>query len=415
MKQWKIGLGVWLLACQLTALSAQETSKGIVFHDNEPWSEMLQLAKEQSKLIFMDCYTSWCGPCKALAKNVFTQEKVGEFFNSRFINVKYDMEKGDGKMLYARYKQNIIGFPTLLLIDANGKVLQQLAGYKEADELIEGIQNASEGKDLFTLQKAYAEGRRDLTFMKNYIDCLQAAFLRDSVKKVTSECLEQMDPKELDKDDVWEVYGSYVTDVDSKAFEYLVNNADRYQYRLHRNRDMINTQLGRGCHNALDRLFDIDASSEDKSVYPLSTDTLRAQKLLGYMARASLNSVNSYRMRMYIHTALLKGEYAKAWNTALLAQEMGITGFTSYRIHRYVRYLLTCVKDKDLLKSCLAELEKYRLGGEEKDFSYHMYRTMADLNEKLGHRKEAQALREKYEKEDAKKRKELEEYLNKND
>ena len=80
-----------------TTLSAQETTKGISFHDNKPWKEILQLAKKENKLIFMDCYTSWCGPCKALAKNVFTQEKVGDFFNPRFINVKYDMEKGDGK------------------------------------------------------------------------------------------------------------------------------------------------------------------------------------------------------------------------------------------------------------------------------------------------------------------------------
>ena len=67
----------------------------------------------------MDCYTSWCGPCKALAKNVFTQEKVGEFFNPRFINVKYDMEKGDGKMLNEKYKKYIVGYPTLLLLNAD--------------------------------------------------------------------------------------------------------------------------------------------------------------------------------------------------------------------------------------------------------------------------------------------------------
>ena len=116
-----------LTMCICCTLSAQESSKGISFHDNMPWKEILHLAKKENKLIFMDCYTTWCGPCKALAKNVFTQEKVGEFFNSRFINVKYDMEKGDGKMLNETYKKHIVGYPTLLLIDAEGKVLQQLA------------------------------------------------------------------------------------------------------------------------------------------------------------------------------------------------------------------------------------------------------------------------------------------------
>ena len=73
--------------------------QGIEFMDNEPWSKVLQRAKEQNRLIFMDCYTVWCGPCKGLAQDVFPQKQVGDFFNAHFVNVKYDMEKGEGPEL----------------------------------------------------------------------------------------------------------------------------------------------------------------------------------------------------------------------------------------------------------------------------------------------------------------------------
>ena len=199
-----------------TTLSAQESGKGISFHDNTPWKEILHLAQKENKLIFMDCYTSWCGPCKALAKNVFTQEKVGEFFNPRFINVKYDMEKGDGKMLNEKYKKYIVGYPTLLLLNAEGDVLQQLAGFKEADELIEGIKQASEGKDLFSLAAEYQQGNREIGFMKDFIQSLNNAFLKDSVARVANQYIRTLSPKDLDKDDVWEVFGSYVTDVSAR-------------------------------------------------------------------------------------------------------------------------------------------------------------------------------------------------------
>ena len=77
-------------------LFGQEDQDGIHFMDNPTWQEVLKQAKEQNKMIFMDCYTVWCGPCKVLAKEIFSQKKVGDFFNAHFVNVKYDMEKGDG-------------------------------------------------------------------------------------------------------------------------------------------------------------------------------------------------------------------------------------------------------------------------------------------------------------------------------
>ena len=78
-----------------TSSSAQE---GIVFSDGT-WFQLLEKAKKEDKVIFMDAYTTWCGPCKKMARETFTQKSVGEFYNTNFINVKMDMEKGEGIQL----------------------------------------------------------------------------------------------------------------------------------------------------------------------------------------------------------------------------------------------------------------------------------------------------------------------------
>ena len=391
-----------------TTLSAQESGKGISFHDNTPWKEILHLAKKENKLIFMDCYTSWCGPCKALAKNVFTQEKVGEFFNPRFINVKYDMEKGDGKMLNEKYKKYIVGYPTLLLLNAEGDVLQQLAGFKEADELIEGIKQASEGKDLFSLAAEYQQGNREIGFMKDFIQSLNNAFLKDSVARVANQYIRTISPKDLDKDDVWEVFGSYVTDVRSDAFEYLVNNADRYQRKLKRDRYAINKQLEISCERELRMITKLSFDNNDVPL-TLSEDTVFADKLIYYMDKASLRNRDRHQTKLAIHKLLLKKQYDEAWQLIVACKKLGIGSYYPTTIQDYIRYLLYYTNDKKALKAYLDVLEEYWNQSEGKEFNYHMYETMSHLHRKLGHRKQADELMAKYRTIDEERQKEAQE------
>ena len=93
----KMCLLVMLLAGIILGSQAQE--KGIRFEQTKEWKKVLKKAKKEKKLIFIDCYTSWCGPCKMLSSQVFTLENVGNQFNADFVNVKYDMEKdADGDL-----------------------------------------------------------------------------------------------------------------------------------------------------------------------------------------------------------------------------------------------------------------------------------------------------------------------------
>ena len=70
------------------------------------WKKALAEAKKQNKLIFLDAYATWCGPCRMLKQYTFPDKAVGEFFNENFINIALDMEKGDGPAVARQYQVN---------------------------------------------------------------------------------------------------------------------------------------------------------------------------------------------------------------------------------------------------------------------------------------------------------------------
>lgn len=91
-------------------------------------------AAKENKLIFIDAYTVWCGPCKWMAANTFTDPTVGEFFNKYFVNLKVDMERGEGRDLARRYR--VMAYPTLLFVDSNGAVKHRAMGAKRSGDFI---------------------------------------------------------------------------------------------------------------------------------------------------------------------------------------------------------------------------------------------------------------------------------------
>lgn len=108
-------------------------SKGIQFFEGT-WDEALALAKQENKLIFLDVYATWCGPCKRLKANTFPDPEVGRLYNGNFINVMIDGEKGEGPEL--RRKYGVRGYPTLMFIDHEGNVVERTSGYRNPDQFL---------------------------------------------------------------------------------------------------------------------------------------------------------------------------------------------------------------------------------------------------------------------------------------
>lgn len=133
------------------------------------FAEAKQAAQEESKPIFMDCYTTWCGPCKWMAANIFTQPKVAAFYNENFVCVSFDMEKGEGKDLAKQY--NIRAYPTLLYLDGEGTLLQlQRGAPREGADYIAKGEEALHVETTFPYMAEHKEEHFDNPeFMQGYL------------------------------------------------------------------------------------------------------------------------------------------------------------------------------------------------------------------------------------------------------
>jgi thioredoxin 1 len=125
---------IGLLFSVATYAQHSKSATGIKFTEAS-WKKIIEKAKAEKKLVFMDAYTTWCGPCKMLQARVFPDKNLGEFFNQNFVNAAIDMESDEGVRLSSVYE--VQGYPSLFFIDPNtGKVVKMFLGYTEIDQLL---------------------------------------------------------------------------------------------------------------------------------------------------------------------------------------------------------------------------------------------------------------------------------------
>lgn len=183
---------VWLSTCMSTLVVAQE--KGIRFDKSMSWKEVMEKASAENKYIFVEISTTWCGPCRAMAKNIFPDEKVGEFMNKHFINVKLQADKTSKDDAYVKAwhkemehfkKYPIPAFPTMLFFTPQGELAHLVVGAPSTpDQFMQCIHMAlDEKQQLYTRLRKFEQGERDLDFM--YDLCVD--FIRQVGDKVTAD------------------------------------------------------------------------------------------------------------------------------------------------------------------------------------------------------------------------------------
>jgi len=153
--------------CYSTLLSAQ----GIKFETISLKEAMGKAANPASpKLILVDCYTTWCIPCIEMAQTEFPKKEAGDYFNPKFVSVKFDMEKGEGKELGKKY--GVKAYPTFLLLDAQGNELNRVVGKATAEEFIEKVKTALDPKNSVKGLKAAYEASKSMTTGMPYVMAL---------------------------------------------------------------------------------------------------------------------------------------------------------------------------------------------------------------------------------------------------
>ncbi len=218
MKKYLILLAFTML------LGSNSFGQGIEF-THGTWKEIKAKAEKENKLIFMDAYAEWCGPCKKMAKDVFTQKEVGDHFNAKFVNVKMDMEKGEGIGLSQDF--GIQAYPTLLFINSDGDVVHRAVGYHTTDLLI-GLGGAAEDPNRNTgfITARYEKGDRSPELLHNLAmaryDAMDGTYV-----KVAEEYLATQ--KDWGTDDNLSFIFRMTDDLDSKMADYLMSNRQAFE------------------------------------------------------------------------------------------------------------------------------------------------------------------------------------------
>ena len=143
MKKLLFILSIFVLVLLFAARCAPGHGEGILFMEDN-WAAVVNKAKTEHKPIFLDISASWCGPCKMLKRQTFTDNKVAAYFNANFVNASFDGEVGDGAMLANKFR--VEAYPSLYIVDTNGRIISASAGYMSAKELLKFGKNVFNGQ-----------------------------------------------------------------------------------------------------------------------------------------------------------------------------------------------------------------------------------------------------------------------------
>jgi thiol-disulfide isomerase/thioredoxin len=229
--------------------------------ENLSFQELLEKSKKENKIIFIDCFTTWCGPCKWMDKNVFTNDTVADFYNQNFICAKFDMEKGEGKEIQKKY--NINSFPTFLFINDKGKIIYTTLGRKITSLFLQEGKNALNPEMHFDkMVEKLNKGVTDPKELYSYLFILRSAGQESYEKYLSSYFLTQQE-QDLTKDYNWKLI-QLISTTESREFQYVIKNKELFEQLF--SKKEVNTYLKKISINTLgDALSKKDSISYEKA------------------------------------------------------------------------------------------------------------------------------------------------------
>lgn len=314
----KIPLLIALFVLSLASLHAE----GIRFFEGT-WDEAVAEAKRLDRIIFVDAYAVWCGPCKKMAADVFPDDKVGEFYNKNFINLKLDAEKGEG--LKFREKYPISAFPTLFYIDYTGEVVQQVKGAQQIDGFIEVGKKALTKIDRSQQYvAAYESGDRDPELVLNYVRALNKA--GKSSVKISNEYLRSQ--KDLSTPFNLRFILEAAAEADSRIFDLLIER--RTAIEALESAQVVKDRIREACEATSQKALEFrnrelleEAIAKMKKYYPEKAASFRMSMEMDYWS--AMGDVDKYiaACQQYAKTEVAKDEKALMGLGGALAQQFG--------------------------------------------------------------------------------------------
>jgi thioredoxin-related protein len=185
------------LTAQL-GLSNNSENDGIIFSKKLTWEQVKEKARKENKYIFIDCFTTWCGPCRKMDQEVFSNDTVGEFMNQRFISVRVQMDKTtkDDPSVRKWYQEiekmqrewKVTAYPTLVFLSPMGKIVHKAEGYKQPEEFIKTAEIALQPDQIYVDPYATYDSLA-WNFKRGQVDYSRLAYMINTSKTLGDTAL----------------------------------------------------------------------------------------------------------------------------------------------------------------------------------------------------------------------------------
>ena len=356
--------------CLSLSLFSQETIK----FENLTFKEILAKAKAEKKLVFMDAFAVWCGPCKLMEKNVFTLPAVREYYNANFINARFDMEKGEGREIAAKYA--IRSYPSFLFLNGDGEVVLKNYGYMDEENFIAFGKEANNPKlTESSYKELFEKGEKDPEFLLNMMR-LYADNDYEMAKKVSERYFLVKAKGPLTKDDLG-------------LLLYFIKSTEDQNYKIFTKRKAeVEKLMSADVYKQFDANIKISkimetALNQETGVIDDAYFYKNATPLIGKEdAEVALN-----RMKVIFYPNV--GNFV-GYEKAALDYYKNDEGFTSEELLKAAWFFSQNITNKESLKTAAMWAEKSVMQGENSENTY----ILASLYAKTGQVEKAKAFGE---------------------
>lgn len=283
--------------CLLSVCASADDPAGIKFF-NGSWNDVLAEARRQNKPIFVDVYTTWCGPCKQMAKEAFPDPKVAGKFNASFINYKIDAEKGEGIDIARRYA--VTGYPTSLYVSASGDLIHREMGYGGIQHLLAGaakaLEAAKDPKPLSVWEQELKAGKRDAEFLYGYLQKRAAVGMPDG--EALEAYLNVIPESEWFSEKNLPVVGNNLSTSRSRAFDALMTKIPALPMSQAKTQAMMRIQMA-----LYDDFKEAVKTKDETALNDFIRRQMQAMELFRPTTAARKEEmIDQYRMQFYQQT-----------------------------------------------------------------------------------------------------------------
>jgi thioredoxin-related protein len=211
-----------LLIAVLCSLQAQVNFSEVT--TLEEMESAQKKASDQQLMLFVDVYATWCGPCKVMDQEVYTDPVVAEYMNANFVSVRLDGECDYGR-IYAS-AQELQGYPSMFIFSKNGEPVSRVVGFTAAEELISTLKGTVEGyKSIQVYQTKYERGTLEEKEFAAYISVLREMGNQKQAEKLSAEYMERVIGDKLSDNDIRVV--AYYMDLEDTWWPEFASNPER--------------------------------------------------------------------------------------------------------------------------------------------------------------------------------------------